>query len=41
MERIVPLHLSYREPMSALLPCLLDAWPSGYRTLAKTLGPIE
>ena len=27
--------------MSALLPHLSDPWPSGYRSLAETLAPIE
>ena len=41
MERIIPSPISHKEPMSALLACLSDPWPSGYRTLAKTLAPID
>ena len=41
VERIIPSPVSHKEHMSALLPCLSNPWPSGYRTLAENLGPID
>ena len=41
MEIISPSLISYKEPMSAPFPHLIDPWPSEYCTLAETLGPIE
>ena len=41
MEIIIPSPVPKKEPMSALLPCLLDPWPSGYSSLAETLAPID
>ena len=41
VERIIPSHIPHKEPMLDLLPHLSDPWPSGYRTLAKTLAPID
>ena len=41
MERIISSPLPHKEPMSAILPRLLEPWPSRYRTLAETMAPIE
>ena len=41
VERIIPSPVSHKEPMSTLLPCLLDPCPSGYHTLVEILSPID
>ena len=33
--------ISHKEPMSSLLPRLLDPWPFGYSPLAETLAPVD
>ena len=41
MDRVLDTPIPHKEPMSALLPRLSDAWPSGYSPLAENFAPID